>query len=308
MKPDPEIMDRFLSHIFGNELRGLVELAWRDPQDGKLRHAQLFRLDDLDALIAKAVEVNSHEGANAYIGAAIRHPDTAPFARASDENFLCAPAYWVDLDNAEAVKTAKQNCGRAPANLGVITGRTPHPRAQLYWRCEEAITDPKELRGTNAAIARALGGDPAVVNPGRIMRLPGSIAWPVKSGRIAELVELVTWNDRPPAYVEGEVASAFPLGASALNVPTVTDIFGKTSRPDRWVETLKNGAAEGERNNTAAALAGYLFRRDVLPAEALEILRCVNDSRFSPPLDEAELGNVFESICKAELKRRGKVA
>jgi len=301
-------MDRFLSHIFGNELRGLVELAWRDPQDGKLRHAQLFRLDDLGALIAKAVEVNSHEGANAYIGAAIRHPDTAPFARASDENFLCAPAYWVDLDNAEAVKTAKQNCGRAPANLGVITGRTPHPRAQLYWRCEEAITDPKELRGTNAAIARALGGDPAVVNPGRIMRLPGSIAWPVKSGRIAELVELVTWNDRPPAYVEGEVASAFPLGASALNVPTVTDIFGKTSRPDRWVETLKNGAAEGERNNTAAALAGYLFRRDVLPAEALEILRCVNDSRFSPPLDEAELGNVFESICKAELKRRGKVA
>ena len=47
MKPDPEIMDRFLSHLFGNELRGLVELAWRDPADGKLRHAQLFRLDDL---------------------------------------------------------------------------------------------------------------------------------------------------------------------------------------------------------------------------------------------------------------------
>ena len=32
MKPDPEIMDRFLSHLFGNELRGLVELAWRDPK------------------------------------------------------------------------------------------------------------------------------------------------------------------------------------------------------------------------------------------------------------------------------------
>ena len=57
MNPDPETMDRFLSHLFGNELRGLVELAWRDPGDGKLRHAQLFRLDDLDALIAKAVEV-----------------------------------------------------------------------------------------------------------------------------------------------------------------------------------------------------------------------------------------------------------
>ncbi len=137
------------------------------------------------------------------------------------------------------------------------------------------------------------------------MRLPGSIAWPVKSGRIAELVELQTWNDRPPAYVEGEVVSAFPLDASALNTPTVQDVFGKLSPPDRWVETLRNGAAEGERNNTAAALAGYLFRRDVLPAEALEILRCVNDSRFKPPLDEGELEAVFESIAKAELKRRG---
>ncbi len=192
MTPDPEVMDRFLAHLFGNELRGLAELAWRDPQDGKLRHAQLFHLDNLDTLIAKAVEVNSEEGANTYVGATLRHPNTAPFARASDDDFLCAPAYWADLDDAGAVKTAKQKCGRAPANIGVITGRTPHPRAQLYWRCEEAITDPKALRETNATIAAALGADPAVVNPGRIMRLPGSIAWPVKSGRVAELVELQT--------------------------------------------------------------------------------------------------------------------
>ncbi len=182
------------------------------------------------------------------------------------------------------------------------------PRAQLYWRCEEAITDPNALRATNAAIAAALGADPAVINPGRIMRLPGSIAWPVKSGRIAELVELQTWNDRPSAYVEGEVSSAFPLDASALNVTTVQDVFGKCSPSDRWVELLRTGASEGERNTTAAALAGYLFRRDVLPAEALEILRCVNDSRFAPPLDEIELAAVFESIAKAELKRRGKAA
>ncbi len=305
MKPDPEVMGRFLNHLFGNELRGLVELAWRDPQDGKLRHAQLYHLDKLDALVAKALEVNSHEGANAYIGAAIRHPDTPPFARANDDDFLCAPAYWADLDDAAAVKTAKQKCGRAPANLGVITGRTPHPRAQLYWRCEEAITDPRELRETNATIARALGGDPAVINPGRIMRLPGSIAWPVKSGRVAELVELQTWIDRPPAYVEGEVAAAFPLDASALNTATVEDVFGKSSPPDRWVETLRDGAGEGERNTTAAALAGYLFRCGVGPDETLGILRCVNDSRFKPPLGERELRGVLESICKAELRRRG---
>ena len=305
MKPDPEVMDCFLNLIFGNELRGLVELAWRDPHDGKLRHAQLFHLDDIDALIAKAVEVNSVEGANVYVGAAIRHPDTAPFARAGDDDFLCAPAYWCDLDDGEAVKTAKQKCGRAPANLGVITGRTPHPRAQLYWRCEDSVTDSKVLRETNAAIAATLGGDPAVVNPGRIMRLPGSIAWPVKPGRITELVELVTWLDRSPAYVEGEVMKAFPLDARALNTSTtVQDIFGKSSPPDRWVETLKNGAAEGERNTTAAALFGYLLRHDIRPDEAWEIGRTVNESRFAPPLETTELTAVFESICTRELRRR----
>ena len=39
------------------------------------------------------------EGANAYVGAAIRHPNTAPFARTNDDDFLCAPAYWADLNN-----------------------------------------------------------------------------------------------------------------------------------------------------------------------------------------------------------------
>ena len=140
------------------------------------------------------------------------------------------------------------------------------------------------------------------------MRLPGSIAWPVKSGRVAELVELQTWNDRPPAYVEGEVMAAFPLDASVLNVTTVHDVFGKLSPPERWVEAVRDGADDGGRNIAAAALIGHLLRRDVLPAEALELVRCVNDARFKPPLDEDELTGIYESICKAELKRRGKAA
>ena len=310
MTPDPNIMDQFLTRLFGNEMLGLVELAWRDPDDGKIRHAQLFTLDRLDDLVAKAVEVNSVEGANAYIGAALRHPNTAPFGRASDDDFLSAPAYWADLDDGEAVKTAKQKCGRAPANIGVITGRHPHPRAQLYWLCEAAMKDARQLRQDNAVIAAALGADSSCINPGRIMRLPGSIAWPVKDGRIAELVELVTWRDRPHAYVDGEVIGALPLDMATLAAGSsmnVTSIFGG-SAPDRWVETLRNGADEGERNTTAAALAGYLVRRDVKPDETLEILRCVNECRFTPPLDDDELAAVLESICKAELKRRGRAA
>ncbi len=171
------------------------------------------------------------------------------------------------------------------------------------------MTDPQLLRKENAIIAAALGGDSACINPGRIMRMPGSIAWPVKSGRIAELVELQTWTNRPPAYVDGEVIGAFPLDATALNSSkpmTVRDVFGKSSPPDRWVEMLRDGTAEGERNTTAAALFGYLLRRDIRPDEAWEIGRAVNDSRFTPPLDDTELNAVFESICTRELKRRAR--
>ena len=105
------------------------------------------------------------------------------------------------MDDGEAVRTAKSKCGAAPPNIGVITGRIPHARAQLYWRTEEPITDFKALREVNTSIAAVLGGDPSVVNPGRIMRLAGSIAWPTKEGRVGELVELRTWIDRPTAYV-----------------------------------------------------------------------------------------------------------
>jgi hypothetical protein len=312
MTPNADAMQEFLTRLFGNQLHGLIELAWRDADDGKLRHARLFYLDHLDDLVDLACEVNSVEGQNAYIGIAIRSPKTAPFARATDEDVICATAYWADLDVAEAVANARKRSGDTPANLAVITGRHPHPRAQLHWVQEDPITEMKALRAQNAAIAEALGGDPAVVNPGRLMRLAGSIAWPTKTGRIPEMTELQTWPDRPPQYVEGEVAKAFPVNAAKAETNKITghkvsEIFG-ASAPDRWETLLRSGAVEGERNAQAAALAGWLFRHDIRPREALEIMRCINNSRFRPPLDDAEIVSVMESIAKAELKRRGKAA
>ena len=306
MKPDPQAMEQFLLHLFGNQMCGQVELAWRDAADSKVRHAQLFHLDNLDDLIARADEVNTVEGQNTYFGAALRKPDMPPFGRCSDEDVLCATAFWADLDDAEAVAGARGKSGRCPANVAVITGRHPQPRAQLFWVQEEAVTNLDTLRRQNAAIAAVLGGDPAVVNASRIMRLPGTIAWPTKTGRIAEPTELLTWPDRPAAYVEGETAAAFP--PNAVKPLKMSELFDNASPPDRWIQMLQNGAAEGERNSTVAALAGYLFRRDIRPEEVRELLRCVNESRFKPPLGDDELVSVLESIAKAELKRRGKAA
>lgn len=301
MTPNPSDMEQFVHLLFGSQLAGKVELAWRDAEVGKLRHAELFGLEALDDLVEKAVEVNAVEGQNVYIGGALRSPDSPPFGRCSDDDVLCATAYWADLDDAAAVSKARKLSGNAPANIACITGRTPHPRAQLWWLQIDAIDDLDLLRRQNAAIAAVLGSDPAVTNPARLMRLPGSIAWPTKPGRVAELTELITWPDRQSVYLDGQVATAFPLGQEASL--KVSGLFG--SPPERWVELLQEGAGEGQRNNTAAALAGYFFRNNINPKIVHELLRCVNDARFVPPLDDDELLAVLESIAKAELKRRG---
>ena len=80
-EPSTEMMLAHVQHIFGGWLDGahdgLIELAWSDPDDGKLRHAQLFGTDELEDLVERAVEVNRTPGQNAYIGAALRkagHP------------------------------------------------------------------------------------------------------------------------------------------------------------------------------------------------------------------------------------------
>ena len=94
-------------------------------------------------------------------------------------------------------------------------------------------------------MAVALGGDPSVVNPGRVMRLAGSIAWPTKPGREVELTELVTFNDnRPRCYVDGQFDKAFPLGPpqgprAGLNLHTAVQSRHATGRLDRVADQTR---------------------------------------------------------------------
>lgn len=190
----------FLIHIFGDATEGKVELAWTDPTDKKLRHAEHFDVGNLDALVERAAEVNTDEGVNVYFGAALRHPNSAPFGRAGDADFYMAPAVWADIDDSAAVLKIKEKWIDAPPTTAIFTGKTPGPRAQLWWRLSEPCDDPDKLKSINAGLARSLGGDPAVVNPSRVMALPGSIKWPIKEGRVVEAVTLVKSPNRPPPY------------------------------------------------------------------------------------------------------------
>ena len=110
-----------------------------------------------------------------------------------------------------------RNRGCPPTGV-VVTGRHPHVRAQMLWRLDAPLRDLELCRQQNAALAQALDGDPSVVNPSRVMRLGGSIAWPIKEGRVIERTEFLDFDDgRPKVYLPEQIARAFPVAQAVLS-------------------------------------------------------------------------------------------
>jgi hypothetical protein len=215
--PSSAAMLAHVTHLFGGDIPlgafqyGLVELAWNKPGERAVNQGQLYPLNRLAVLVRDASVTNA-KGSNVYIGAALRQPGTAPFARAKDADFLALTATYVDLDKPGTVAAAKAKYGELKPTLVVVTGLVPAPRAQLWWKLDSPITDPAQSQLLLKAMAKALDGDPTVSNPSRVMRLAGSVAWPVKEGRIEELTDMLV----PPGAKAGYGATA--LGAQ-LNAP-----------------------------------------------------------------------------------------
>lgn len=226
--PDVAAMRQHVEHLFGGYLDGchdgLIELSWTDTrpdQAGRYRlaNAKLFGTDKLDELVEEAAHLNATPMCNVYIGAALRHPDTAPFGRAQDRDAWALTCAYVDLDDAEAATNAKNIYGLDKPTLVVVTGRAPHTRAQLWWRLEEPLKDAAHWPALLRGFAVKLHGDPTVTNPSRVMRLAGTIAWPVKPGRTVELTSIAPLREPGRCEYSAEhLALAFPPVAGSASV------------------------------------------------------------------------------------------
>ncbi|TJW14936.1 MAG: DUF3987 domain-containing protein [Mesorhizobium sp.] len=222
LQPDRVAMRRHLEHLFGGYLDGaqdgLVEIAWTGP-GGEIAHARLFGTDELDDATEFAAAVNVGDGCSVYVGMALRKPTTRRNWRAGENDFLAATTVWADFDEDDAVHAAAQKCrATLMPTFAISTGRHPHQRIQLFWRLSETIAETGDLRRILTAMARTLDGDPKVADPARVMRLAGSIAWPHKQGRIAEMTGILNLRDPgPPQYLPDEIRKAFPPGASVFD-------------------------------------------------------------------------------------------
>lgn len=287
-EPDRTAMLRHVELVFGGgfdgALDGLVELAWTDTATGSLRNAQMFGTDQLEELVERAAELNRTERCNVYVGAALRKPGTALAKRTADSDFYSAPFAWADIDDdcvEAAIRTAKAL--GVPATMTVVTGRHPHMRAQFWWRLVDAERDAPAIKALCSSIGLALGGDSTVSNPGRVLRLGGSIAWPAKPGRVVEATEVhIPEDDRPPAYWASALAQAFgtpaPLlqAAPALSEPTAPPSAPSKPKPlDLPIGSLSVEAtlAAIQRNDhwhhNAVRLVGNWVARGLSNAEIL---------------------------------------
>lgn len=274
MQPNADLMLEHVEHLFGGFLdgyqEGLIELAWTTtkPDAGgryRLTNARLFGTDELSELVDEAFRLNSTPMCNVYIGAWLRKPGTAPFGRTHDSDAWVMTTAYSDLDDPGTTARAKDIYKDTKPTWITMTGANPHKRAQLWWRLEEPITDHARGEALIKGITHALNGDESICNPGRVMRLAGSLAWPLKDQRTLELTSRASLRSPGRSmYVIEHLERAFPPVAPAASIDTArpeprqTNTLGLSTK-------INDGRETYMRDTVLAVLLEYIGQNGCAP-------------------------------------------
>jgi replicative DNA helicase len=203
-----------------------------------------------------------------------------------------------DLDSQDAVDYA-ENEGGFPDSVKVKTGKGYH----IYARHPGF-----EIRNS---VNKKLDID--IRADGGYVAAPPSIHG---SGDQYEWVEGFSLNDIDPAPCEYWMAEYLKSVAEGSFSKTNKEPLPRTTEKpdtvrshapqDEYAAILQNGAVEGERNHTAAKLAGHMLGKGIPAPEAWEMVQMWNQTKNHPPLDEGELRRTFDSIKTSEAKKEKK--
>ena len=157
-----------------------------------------FAMNAVKKAISLIVELNGL-GLNAYMTinpiTDLDEDEVERFGKpATDTDILRAHFSFADADDARGLAGLKQLAKLIKPDLAVQTGSVPCKRYHAYWRLIEPCRDLSMWRQRQSDIARRFGTDPAVVNPSRLMRVAGTVAYPsaakMARGYIPELTKL----------------------------------------------------------------------------------------------------------------------
>lgn len=225
--PDQIAITAHLDFLFGGQTEGLIEIAYTQPASSAVASAKFFPVTDILGAAEFAANQNAKEGSNVYVGAALRNQNTAPFGRSDINDYFKSTAIWCDLDDAEAAKTAREKYKGLPPSFVVVTGRHPNLRAQVWWKLSEPQSDPTEHKKALANVCAALDGDKSVVDPIRVMRLGGTVAWPKKDGRIPESTETTTPTNALKSVSLAAFKDYFPAVAPPVDTKATVGEVGQ---------------------------------------------------------------------------------
>jgi AAA domain len=181
-----------------------IEIAWQRPYEEGIRSARLFPIDQISDAARLAASKNKL-GANVYVGASLKQPDSDDNARCSGEDFYVATAVPIDIDHDyDAVR--RRMAEIVEDQLTVITGTIPERRSQHWVRLLEPCENAEEYQEAFAALVLHVGADAKVKDSARVMRLAGTISYPserkVAKGYQIELTRLFANTGAAPVSIE----------------------------------------------------------------------------------------------------------
>jgi hypothetical protein len=187
--------------------------------------------------------------------------------------------FAVDVDGLDAeceLRRLEAEHGDLPATIEAITPRGRH----VYFRMPE-----RPVRNSTGKIAPGIdtrGDGGYCLAPPSVHPTGRRYCWSVDCAKaFAEA----------PAWLLQKVAE--PADRKKTPAP-----------PSEWRTLITQNADQGSRNATLARLAGYLLRHHIEPYVALTLLQSWSCTHCMPPLLEAEVDQVVNSIAGKELRRR----
>ena len=171
----------------------------------------------------------------------------------------------------------------------------------------QPVREPRDIAdaaGVNRRLVTRLEGDRNAVLLTQLLRVPGTLQFKVPSDPFLCRLLLDNASIIPPYPLAAVRDALGVVGPPAPGVASAATVLRPNGIP-RWRQGLA-GAGEGERNVTAASLAGKILGR--LPEELWETAGWGGlkewNSRNSVPLPERELRGIFESIARREFSKR----
>ena len=266
--PDDDTMHRFLAWWFRRCTRGVIELGWTDERDGKLSLFRRFGLDEIEQAVRFAAETNERPGCSLYFRPATVKADTQ---YTHDGDVVQIPGIWGDADTVPSCERILSADGIIPS-AQIITGRYPALRCQFLWLFStEPILIAEWSRELNRRVQLLSDSDPAVTNPSTLLRLPGSIAWAWKPGRVPELTEWITPDGGGNSVTVDQLKARLPELATA-SASTSPKANGATSADDLLnpIRALIERARAGQHwHQTVLELTARLVSRNTPTAVIL---------------------------------------